>query len=197
MNQDEKIKQIQEEMKRRDIPFRRLGEYWCKENAQTEAVAAAMRMIMNKIKWLAFLGQTGTGKTHLACALIYEAMLSGMTVEYTKHIGLIREIRSTYGSGRITEKQVVQRFNRANLLVIDEIGLRSVMSDWERATLDDIIDHRSEMKKRLILTSNLSSKEFFGLLGERVESRFAELGEVVPLIGDDYRTSRGNQAATE
>lgn len=140
--------------------------------------------------WLAFLGKNGTGKCHLAVS-IANAMIEtapGTAVIYTKLIRLMRRIRATYGNvSRETEQQVVKEIDRAELLILDEFGIRTELSDWERATLDDIIDHRWERGKPLIITSNMNAKDLFALAGERIESRFAELGQVVKFTWDDWR----------
>ncbi len=173
------------------MPIRRFAEFKSLATEHERAIEAVNEFAARSgILWLAFLGKTGTGKTHLACAAareIYIRSAGKITTRYYKHIRLIREIRSTYDDKRRTEKEVVAEIDSAKLLVLDEVGLKSSMSEWERATLDDIIDHRSEHRKRLIVTSNLPPREFFALLGSRVESRFAEIGRVIAMGGDDYR----------
>ena len=172
------------------VPIRKLEDFTGDTTAHKEAMESTISFVKRDIRWLAFIGKTGTGKTHLACAIIRETMMTYRPFDfiYTKHIRMIRRIRSTYQSGaKENEYDVVKRFSSTKLLILDEVGLAGEVSSWERATLDDILDHRYEHQLPLILTSNLPAKQLFSMLGERIESRFIEMGRVVNCTWGDYR----------
>ena len=140
--------------------------------------------------WLALVGKNGTGKCHLAVSIANEIIEMGHRprVMYTKLIRLMRRIRAAYGpSLDETEESIIRDIDRQDLLIIDEFGIKDKLSDWEKATLDDIIDHRWEQKKALIIISNMNAADAMKLAGERIESRFADYGKIVKFTWGDYR----------
>ena len=140
--------------------------------------------------WLALLGKNGTGKCHLALSIANLMIETSDRVKiiYIKLIRLMRRIRATYSNGtEETEEQVISDIDSAHLLILDEFGIRDELSGWERATLDDILDQRWEQNKPLIVMSNMNAKDLMNLAGERINSRFAEMGQIVKFTWDDWR----------
>lgn len=144
--------------------------------------------------WLAFCGRTGTGKSHLALAIANHMIESGSrSICYVKVIGMMRRFRATFNSKNVgeTEEEVASYYQHVDLLVLDEFGIRKELSEWEGMTLDDILNYRWEQEKRTIIISNMTPKQMFLAAGERIESRFAELGDIVDFTWDDYRKRGG------
>lgn len=139
--------------------------------------------------WLAFCGATGTGKSHLAVAIANQAVEGGCrSVCYAKLIGMMRRFRATFhDDADETERQVARRYRSVRLLIVDEFGVRGELTEWERATLDDILDYRWEQKARTIIISNMAPDKMFESAGERIESRFADLGAIVRFTWVDHR----------
>ena len=143
---------------------------------------------------LVLTGLSGTGKTHLACA-IGNAVIG-------QHLGSVafgtlsdygREIRSTYsrGRGERSELQVIQALRSADLLVIDDIGAQDT-SDAERKLLFDLIDGRWRDDRATIITSNLNTQELRKFLGTRAMDRMEDHGTVIAF---DWESHRGQVPA--
>jgi len=137
-------------------------------------------------------GNVGTGKTHLACAVLKEACLSKISGKYTTLSKIFRRIKSTYNKETAEESEAVAiaAFVEPKLLVIDEVGIQSGngrATDHDLTKLSEIVDERWNNEKSTILISNLSIKEIPDWIGERAYSRLAESQVFLPITGPDYR----------
>ena len=137
---------------------------------------------------LMLLGSPGTGKTHLACSIIFEITHKLCPAQYTTVADFSRAVRATYASGvKETETDALNRFADYQLLVIDEIGSSSG-SDHEKQTLFDLINRRYNAVAPTILLSNLLLEEVREFLGARIMDRLREGGgKVFVLDWESYR----------
>ncbi|UZO99045.1 Transposase (plasmid) [Roseomonas mucosa] len=67
-----------------------------------------------------FIGQSGTGKSHLAVALGVEAVRAGRSVYFCPLADIIDSLARADREGRL--RQRIRYLCRAQLLIIDEIG---------------------------------------------------------------------------
>ena len=74
----------------------------------------------------------------------------------------------------------------ADIVVFDDIAAK-VGSDFEIQHLLNYIDNRISLGKTNIYTSNLSRKEMFTAVGERLTSRITNFSEEIELFGADKR----------
>lgn len=131
---------------------------------------------------LLFLGGCGTGKTHLACAIMLELMERYLFVypRYYKVSEIFSAVRSTYQTGVITnEEEMLKFFSSIQLLVIDEVGIQKG-SEAEKRILFSILDKRVTSNKPTILMSNLGPKALAELLGDRLYDRVRS--KCVPML---------------
>jgi DNA replication protein DnaC len=132
-------------------------------------------------------GQPGTGKSHLAGAVL-QAILPQYVGAYVTLMDLIRGLRDTWRrDSEITENQFLSRLEAIPLLVIDEIGVQ-YGTDGERAILFDVLDRRYRNMRPAILMTNLSKDEFRVAIGDRVFDRLTEVARWVPFEWGSYRT---------
>ncbi len=103
---------------------------------------------------LMFTGGVGTGKTFLACCIANELIDKGVIVWVTTLMPLLRAAGdfNTYES-------TMNRIESVDLLVIDDFGTAS-NSNYNLSLLFEIIDTRFRSGKPLIITTNLSTKNF-------------------------------------
>lgn len=121
-------------------------------------------------------GRPGTGKTHLACALLTVARGKGHSCLFTSVAGLVRAVRDTWRDGsQVTETQMLENFIDLDLLVIDEVGVQA-KSDNERNILFAVINGRYEEVRPTIILSNETLKEVKEIIGERAFDRLREGG---------------------
>ena len=125
---------------------------------------------------LILCGKTGTGKTHLACAVLRAlAFEHGVCGKYRTAYRAVQEIRASYKSSDVTELQVLKEFVRPDLLVLDEVGVQ-FGTDAERLLLFEALNGRYEDVKPTIVVSNLEPKAIGDYLGDRVMDRLMDNG---------------------
>ena len=126
---------------------------------------------------LALLGNAGTGKTHLACAVGNHVMKNcngqARFTSVSEISRLVREAKSY--SSDISESDVIEAFGGYDLLIIDEVGVQSGTEAESRA-LFDVFNERYQNCKPTILISNLSPAEFVQAVGDRIADRVKEDG---------------------
>ena len=156
--------------------------------SQRNALAMAKRFVngWEKAKaggyGLLFLGGCGTGKTHLACAIMLELLdkYACLYPRYYKVTEIFSAVRSTYQTGVITnEEEMLKFFSSIQLLVIDEVGIQKG-SEAEKRILFSILDNRVTSNKPTILMSNLGPKALAELLGDRLYDRVRS--KCVPML---------------
>lgn len=131
---------------------------------------------------LLLLGNAGTGKTHLACGIIREC--GGL---YRLAPAMCEEIRRAKSFGaRETEADILDRYGRASLLVIDETG-RGIAAAEEQYMLYQVINERYNRRKPTVLISNQTKKDFLCYVGAAATDRLAESAQAVEFSGKSYR----------
>lgn len=131
---------------------------------------------------LIFIGRAGTGKTHLAAAiinyLIYEKSIPAMFVTAIELFGLLRDFDN--------QGERLKRIKTVPLLVIDDLGKEKI-TDWNREKLFEIINARYEDYLPVIITTNDTTTELERNVGEAIYSRLCEMCNLVVMSGRDYR----------
>lgn len=137
-------------------------------------------------------GRVGTGKTHLAAAMINRHVEIGRKCQIVKLTDMIREIKSTWSKDSTqSETQVIDRFSSVPFLVIDEIGVQ-FGSDTEKLLISEIIDNRYQEMRPTVLISNLDAQGIKGVIGDRCYDRLREDGGKV--VAFDWESHRGKAA---
>jgi DNA replication protein DnaC len=103
-----------------------------------------------------FLGETGTGKTHLATGLAVAACRQGKRVRFTTAAELVTELIEAQNQAELN--RVRNRWLRYELIVIDELGY-VVMPDPAAELLFQVIAGRAE-RAAVIVTTNLPFSEW-------------------------------------
>lgn len=163
--------------------------------SQRNALAMAKRFVngWEKAKaggyGLLFLGGCGTGKTHLACAIMLELLdrYALFYPRYYKVSEIFSAVRSTYQTGATTnEEETIKFFSSIQLLVIDEVGVQKG-SESEKRILFSILDNRVTSKKPTILMTNLGIKDCGFVLGDRLYDRIRSKCVPVLFKGNSFR----------
>ena len=136
------------------------------------------------------LGQSGVGKTHLAIALAYKAVLNRIKVKFTTTADLMMQMSYAKKEKRYNSF-IKQSIMTPSLLVIDEIGYFP-MSKEEAQHFFQIISKRYEQGS-VIVTSNLVFSQWSGVFAnDRVVTtaildRLLHHSHIINIQGDSYR----------
>ena len=152
-------------------------ENWQAEDEQSAAHLATVRDFAAKGRgFLVLLGNVGTGKTHLAVAV----MRQSKRALFVTQAGLLRQLRESYRNRETDDP--VEQCQRTRLLVIDDIGLSAGGRD-EFPMLHEILDYRYREYLPTILTGNLSWDAVRDILGERLSDRLYESTHAILTFG--------------
>jgi len=186
----------------------------------TAAVTAARAYVRDFLpgatrRGLLFLGEPGTGKTHLAVAVL-RSLISRWGVEgvFFDYQHLLEKIRSGYDpASGASDREAYRVALEAEVLLLDDLGAHRV-TEWVEDTITQIITYRANHGKPLLATSNLRDPEAGdaplpgGIAGEiagkyylaerigpRARSRLFEICRLISTRGaEDYRLRKGRMA---
>jgi len=136
-----------------------------------------------------FLGQPGVGKTHLAIALGYKAVLHRYKVRFTSITELISDANKAKREKRYDS--FLKNISTPSVLIIDEIGYFN-MSKEDANHFFQIISCRYE-KSSTILTSNLIFSQWAQIFGgdkivtTAILDRILHHSHVINIQGESYR----------
>ncbi len=151
--------------------------------------AANFATIRARGNCLLLVGGPGTGKTHLACAILSQVIAAGYSGLFLTVSEGLRLIRATYSPGASqTEVQVFETLTSPDLLVLDEVGVAIGNESKRRAMLFDVLNARYAEMRPTVLVGNLTAPEMEAYLGERIMERLMDLGSItVPFTWPSHR----------
>ena len=133
-----------------------------------------------------FTGKNGSGKTHLAVAVMREFALNLNQCYFITVPELLFRIRSRIRqSVEGGEEGIIKKFKNYEFLILDELGAEKV-TDYSLQILYLIIAGRENSLRPTLITSNLSLQGIEDKLDPRLASRIAG-GKVIKFECDDYR----------
>ena len=148
------------------------------------------------------IGNSGTGKTHLAVAIGLSACRAGKRVKFTTAATLANQLEEAQKQYRL--ERTLKQLEKVDLLVIDELGYLS-FSRMAAELLFQVFADRYE-RGSILVTSNLPFDEWGGVFqGERMTAalldRFTHHCTIIEMNGESYRfresaKSAGRQPAT-
>lgn len=140
------------------------------------------------------IGNSGTGKTHLATALGFAACQQGRRVRFFTVTGLVTQLLER------REERVLERFHqqleRLNLLVLDELGY--VPFSKAGAELLFEVVSRAYERTSLIVTTNLPFENWIEVMGnERLTGalldRLTHRVHILEANGESYRLQQSRK----
>ncbi len=139
-----------------------------------------------------FIGNNGTGKSHLAQSLGLLACQKGYRTYYTTCSELIMDLNQ--GVFEKTLEKRIRKYINCELLLIDEMGhdRLELQVVKEAHLLFKVIDQRYKQNKPLIFTSNIEEEDWPGFLGDPISTtaildRIFHHSVIVKIYGPSYR----------
>jgi DNA replication protein DnaC len=111
---------------------------------------------IERVENILFLGEPGTGKSHLAIALGMAATRQGRRVRFVSAGNLATELVEARDARQLG--RVIGRYSRVEILVVDELGYVP-LSKTDAELLFQVFSERQE-RRPIILTSNLPFSEW-------------------------------------
>ncbi len=155
---------------------------------RTRIMALASLDFVDRHEVVHFIGQSGTGKSHLAVALGVEAIRAGRSVYFCPLADIIDSLAKADREGRLRER--IRYLCRTQLLIIDEIGYVTLGAAAGNLFLQ-LVNARYE-RGAMILTSNRGFAEWGQVFGDPVIAtalldRLLHHAVVVHIEGSSYR----------
>ena len=142
------------------------------------------------------IGNSGTGKTHIALGLGLAACQRGMSVGFTTAAALVHELMEARDDRRLLNLQ--RQLARLKLLIIDELGFVP-LSTTGAELLFEVFSQRYE-RGSILVTTNLPFDEWTEVFGsERLTGALLDClthhVHIIEMNGDSYRLKGSRQNA--
>ena len=146
-------------------------------------------------------GQSGTGKSHLLCAIALRACQREFLVRYARCVDLLDDLYAGLADG--TYDQRLARWARTQFLIIDDVGLGQIKHNADEPTaahmLFNLLDRRHQCASTAI-TSNIKLSAWGKYLGDAtvtasILDRLAMNSRRIDIDGPSYRQHIAHQRA--
>lgn len=148
------------------------------KNAKAQCQSFAKDFNAGDKRNLIMVGRTGTGKTHLSCAIARNVLDQRSYARYTTSEDMANEIANAWIKADDSEASAVWRFTDYDLLIIDEYGLHD-QHESRLQLVHKVLYSRYDAKKPTVLISNWTEAQLKESLGDRLWSRFQHDGLTV------------------
>ena len=136
-----------------------------------------------------FIGPPGTGKSHIAKAIAYAAVRSGLRVLYTEADELLINL---VAASPLTKRRLFKPVIDADLLVLDDLFLARRIALESADELQSILHRRYKLRRSNLITSNRIVDDWSKYLGDAalttaILDRLMHRSVLVEFRGKSYR----------
>ncbi len=163
---------------------------------KAEILELATGNFISKHENIIFIGQPGTGKTHLSVALGLKTLGYGLTVLFTTVADMITTLEQSRAD--LSYQRKIQQYLKPDLLILDELGYKS-MAESTVEDFFEIVSKRYE-KGSIIITSNRDFQEWGKIFIDKtltgaILDRLVHHCHIITIKGESYRVQHRNQRA--
>ena len=165
------------------------------EGIRNAASAFVDHFAAENTRSLFFLGKPGTGKTFMSGCIANELLIQGKSVLYFSSPELfenITEFRTLSNSFAPDPERfenaarIYQCILDCDLFILDDLGTETIHANRQPELLN-IMNHRMDSNKKMIISTNLEASSLSALYDERVLSRIYGGFSVWKFFGSDLR----------
>jgi DNA replication protein DnaC len=153
-----------------------------------EAYQAARQFATTPKGWLIFVGPPGSGKTHVAAAIVNERISHGLPAFFVTTPDLLDHLRSAFNpNSEMPYDELFERVKNSPLLVLDDFGAQA-STPWAKEKLDQLLNHRFNNELPTVITTAIPVDE----LDESIRARFTDPQRCRILVTEDKRSLSNN-----
>jgi len=136
-----------------------------------------------------FIGNPGTGKTHLSIAIGIKALMKNFKILFTSVGELLHNLNASKADNSYFQK--IDFYLKPDLLILDELGFKKI-PNYSADDFFEIISKRYE-KSSLIITTNKSFEQWSDIFSDNILTsaildRIVHHSEIVKINGPSYRS---------
>jgi DNA replication protein DnaC len=152
-----------------------------------EALTTARAHAERPDGWLVLLGETGSGKTHLAAAIAHRWRETGQTVEFVVVPDLLDRIRAGMRDEDGDQHRLLEQIRTAPHLVLDDLGVHSATA-WAQEKLFQILNYRYNGRLPTVITVGRPLEELPDAWVSRMHD--VKVSDLFRIEAPDYRGLR-------
>ena len=135
------------------------------------------------------IGKPGTGKSHIAKAVAYQATLQGYSVKYVEADG---EFAKFGLATQAEQAKILSTYTDPDLLVLDDLFLARRIAEVSAELLQAIVHQRYKLRRSIVVTSNRVVQDWGKYLGDAtmgstILDRLMHRAHMLDFEGKSYR----------
>ena len=156
-----------------------------KDTQRAKVIAANYAKDFDHKSSIAFIGQVGSGKTHLALAIMLNLLGKNIGTIYFTYRQEVTRLKQNIMDDEIYQKEM-SKFKNCQVLLIDDLFKGGKVTDADIKIMFEIINHRYINAKPIIISSELTIDNLLDI-DEAVGSRIYEMSReyLVEIRGKD------------